>query len=81
MAYPQTPMSSLLTLATALAFVLFPNVWSVPARAQWTESVTVKHAAYGVAGAPSALVHAPAGFDASRPLHLVVFLHGYIGCA
>jgi pimeloyl-ACP methyl ester carboxylesterase len=26
------------------------------------------------------IVHAPAGFDPSAPLHLVVFLHGYNGC-
>lgn len=32
-------------------------------------------------GAPSAVVHAPAGFDPSEPLRLVVFLHGWRGCA
>jgi hypothetical protein len=51
------------------------------ARAQWTERVTVKHAAFAVPGAPSALVHAGPSFDAARPLHLVVYLHGFNGCA
>lgn len=33
------------------------------------------------ADAPHALVHAPTHFDAAKPLHLVVFLHGWRGCA
>lgn len=49
--------------------------------AQWTERVSVQHAAYSVSKAPSALVHAGAGFDPARPLHIVVYLHGYMGCA
>jgi pimeloyl-ACP methyl ester carboxylesterase len=48
---------------------------------QWTERVQVAHAAYAIPGAPSAIVHAPPGFDASQPLHLVVFLHGLLGCS
>lgn len=33
------------------------------------------------AGAPSALVHAPAGaLDGTGPVHVVLFLHGYSGC-
>jgi hypothetical protein len=51
------------------------------ARAQWTERVQVRHAAYATAGAPSALVHAAASFDPSRPLQLIVYLHGFMGCA
>jgi hypothetical protein len=51
------------------------------AHAQWTERVSVSHAAFAEAGAPSALVHAPSAFDTTRPLHLVVYLHGYMGCA
>lgn len=38
------------------------------------------HAAYRIPGAPSVIVHAPAGFDPHAPLQLVVFLHGYSGC-
>jgi hypothetical protein len=31
-------------------------------------------------GVPSVIVHAPSGFDAHKPLQLVVFLHGLRGC-
>ena len=51
------------------------------AGAQWTERAYVEHAAYRIAKVPSALVHAPASFDGSRRFNLVVFLHGYLGCA
>ena len=56
---------------------------SASARAQpaWTEAVQVAHAAHPSPERPSALVHAPPGFDAAQPLHLVVFLHGYMACA
>ena len=47
----------------------------------WTEERTVESAAYAVAGAPSVIVHAPASFDAIGPLRLVIFLHGWTGCA
>jgi pimeloyl-ACP methyl ester carboxylesterase len=40
----------------------------------------LKTAAFRTPGAPSVIVHAPAGFDPRAPLHLVVFLHGYNGC-
>lgn len=33
------------------------------------------------AGAPTAVVHAPGGLDLAQPLDLVVFLHGWSGCA
>ncbi|MGD8859316.1 MAG: alpha/beta hydrolase [Myxococcales bacterium] len=46
-----------------------------------TVEVRVEHAAHTARGAPSAVVHAPPGFSAEGPLHLVVFLHGYMGCA
>ena len=39
------------------------------------------HGAYDEPSVPSVIVHAPAGFDARRPLRLVVFLHGMRGCA
>ena len=32
-------------------------------------------------GAPHAIVHLPAGLDASRAIDVVVFLHGFRGCA
>ncbi len=31
--------------------------------------------------APDVIVHVPSGYDASKPLDLVVFLHGFDGCA
>jgi pimeloyl-ACP methyl ester carboxylesterase len=46
-----------------------------------TFPLTLKHAAYRSDGAPSAMVHVPAGFDPSLPLELVVFLHGFNGCS
>jgi hypothetical protein len=41
----------------------------------------LEHGAYDEPGVPSAIVHAPAGFDARAPLKLVIFLHGLRGCA
>jgi hypothetical protein len=70
-----TARSSLAVLIVCLA------ASSARADAGWTEEVVVPHAAYSIEGAPSAVVHAPAGFDPARPLHLVVYLHGYRGCA
>jgi hypothetical protein len=61
-----TPVASGQSPATASA-----ATWAVQTRA----------AAFTFAGAPTAVVHAPAGFDPRAPLHLVVFLHGYSGCA
>jgi pimeloyl-ACP methyl ester carboxylesterase len=44
------------------------------------EVAELKTAAFRTPGAPSVIVHAPEGFDPRKPLHLVVFLHGYNGC-
>lgn len=44
------------------------------------KAAELKSAAFRTPGAPSVIVHAPAGFDPRAPLHLVVFLHGYNGC-
>lgn len=73
----------------SLAAIFFALWAADPAFAQGAESaapgaivrVTLDHAAYAHIGVPSAMVHVPAGFDADRPLRLVVFLHGYDGCA
>ena len=62
----------------AAVFVLAP---AVRAEAQWTRRFDVAHPAFHHDGAPDVIVHAPPRFDAARPLHLVVFLHGYSGCA
>ena len=50
-------------------------------RGPFTEELTLESAAYDEPGAPSAIVHAPPSFDPARPLRLVVFLHGWTGCA
>ncbi len=46
----------------------------------WTLYARMKNAAYPDTDAPAVAVHAPARFDPQKPLHLVVFLHGYQGC-
>lgn len=50
------------------------------ASAAFTLPVQLAHAAYHVPGVPSAIVHAPPGFDPRAPLALSVFLHGYSCC-
>lgn len=47
----------------------------------WTEELVLDHAAYPIARAPSVVVHAPPTFHPARPLRLVIFLHGWTGCA
>ncbi|AKF07540.1 hypothetical protein [Sandaracinus amylolyticus] len=64
-------------IAIVFLTALFPAI----ASAQWTREIDVAHGAFDHEGAPDAIVHAPSGFDARAPLHLVVFLHGYRGCA
>jgi len=54
---------------------------AAPASAQWTEEVTLENAAFDTPRAPSAVVHAGPRFDRTRPLRLVVFIHGWRGCA
>jgi hypothetical protein len=49
--------------------------------AQWTRRLDLVHGAFDQHRAPDAIVHAPPGFDPRGPLHLVVFLHGFRGCA
>lgn len=46
----------------------------------FTLEASVRSGAFQVPSAPNVIVHAPAGFDAAKPLDLVVFLHGYSGC-
>jgi hypothetical protein len=47
----------------------------------FTLEAVLPSAAYVVPGAPSVVVHTANNFDPRAPLHLVVFLHGYNGCA
>lgn len=49
--------------------------------AGWWAEATLESAPFATPGSPSVVVHAPPGFDPSRPLHLVVFIHGWRGCA
>jgi hypothetical protein len=52
------------------------------ASAQWTRSLDLAHGAFDQPpGAPDAIVHAPRAIDPRTPLDLVIFLHGYRGCA
>jgi hypothetical protein len=53
-----------------------------PAPEAWTEELNVASAPFETpSGAPSVIVHAGPAFDRARPLRLVVFLHGWTGCA
>lgn len=47
----------------------------------FTVAAQMRAGAYRLADAPSVIVHAPPGFDGRGKLHLVVYLHGYTGCA
>lgn len=74
--------------AVAIVGLLFFAGATAPARAQpratsegWTRRLDLAHGAFDQRGAPDAIVHAPPGFDPRAPLHLVLFLHGYRGCA
>ncbi len=74
-----------LLLSAAAVLALAAVLWPLPGRADTAGFTRVirelRTAAYKPpAGAPSVIVHAPPGFDARGPLHLVVFLHGYNGC-
>lgn len=67
----------------AAALALAPAVaraQTKPGSTAFDEAAELKTAAFRTPGAPSVFVHAPAGFDAKKPLHLIVFLHGYNGC-
>lgn len=46
-----------------------------------THALRLQHAAFPRSSAPGALVFIPAGVDRSRPLDVVIFFHGYNGCA
>jgi hypothetical protein len=74
------------TCGSTIAALISLAVTATGARAEpLAEAITLpvqtRTAAYRLKGAPSAVVHAPRGFDPAAPLHLVVFLHGYRGCA
>lgn len=67
-----------LSMLAALLAALVPSA----AAAQWTRELDLASGAFDHRGAaPDVVAHAPAGFDARQPLHLVVFVHGYDGCA
>lgn len=65
-----------------MAVVVWALAASASAQDAWTEELQLASAPHDTPpGAPSVVVHAPAGFDRSAPLRLVVFLHGWRGCA
>ena len=47
----------------------------------WTVARTLQHASHETGDAPTVVVHAPETFRPSKPLQLVVFLHGWDCCA
>src|SRR5262245_25408262 len=57
-----------------------PEPPAVAGEAQ-TIAARTRTAAHHTKDAPTVVVHVPPGFDPRPPLHLVVFLHGYSGCA
>lgn len=74
-------MNRAISGAMGAAFALAILASSAPSSAQWTRRLDLASAPFDHQGAPDAIVHAPAGFDPTAPLHLVLFLHGYRGCA
>ncbi len=57
---------------------------AVPAPARTMEEtrmLTLEHGAFPGRRAPDALVYVPAGIDPAQPLNVVVFIHGWNGCA
>ncbi len=52
-----------------------------PTAGPWTVELELASAPFDTESAPSVVVHAPPAFDPARPLRLVVFLHGWNGCA
>lgn len=74
-------MRRALPLAAAGALLLFSAAQSWAEAAGVDRPLVLQHAAFRTpSGAPSAIVHAPPGWNPRAPLHLVVFLHGYNGC-
>jgi hypothetical protein len=68
-------------LLTAQAHAEPPAERPAPAGDGATIAASTRTAAHRVQDAPTVVVHVPPGFDPRPPLHLVVFLHGYRGCA
>jgi hypothetical protein len=68
------------SISWLVSAILFASI-GTPAAAQWTRHLNLVHAPFDHGEAPDAIVHAPPGFDPRAPLRLVVFLHGYRGCA
>lgn len=70
---------ALLTLSTLVAAGVPDAARSQSA--EFTRSLRLTRTAHPLPlGAPSMLVHAGPGFDPSRPIEAVVFLHGWNGC-
>lgn len=47
----------------------------------WTVRLVLEHASHPVKNAPTVVVHAPPRYDPTPPIQVVVFLHGWSGCA
>ncbi|MBX3271980.1 MAG: hypothetical protein KF729_17055 [Sandaracinaceae bacterium] len=58
-----------------------PDPTPSPRRPAFFAEATLENAAFRTPGAPSAVVYGSAGLDPSQPLDVVVFVHGWSGCA
>ena len=68
-------------LALALTFFLcLPSTLAATQGKMFTRELTLQHAAFHPAGVPNVVVHG-AQPPPSAPINLVVFLHGFRGCA
>lgn len=54
-----------------------PPAPPAPPTPRWTEAFHLRHKAFPHTGFPDVVVHAPEGFDARQPLHLVIFGHSF----
>jgi hypothetical protein len=69
--------------ALALGCAMAAPIAAQPPAMAHGESIELElaHAPFSRADAPEAVAHLPAGLDATRPVALVLMLHGYSGCA
>jgi pimeloyl-ACP methyl ester carboxylesterase len=78
---PSARLSAMVVAVAAFALaVLAQQPLAAQVAGGFTLSAKMRTAAFHSPEVPAVLVHAPAGFDAKPPLHLVVFLHGFNGC-
>lgn len=67
-----------------LGFLL--GLWASPLKAAprtggFTRELQLKHGAFSPPGVPNAVVHAGPAFEPTGPIDVLIFLHGFRGCA